>query len=72
MLQKMPLPALMSVLLMLAQPALALDIDRIEVRSQLDQPLLAQIPVISERPAELDLSAGAVACSVRLVSGGSG
>ena len=54
MLQKMSLPVLMSVLLMSAQPALALDIDRIEVRSQLGQPLLAEIPVVSATTAELD------------------
>jgi hypothetical protein len=54
MLRKMPLPALMSLLMLLAQPALALEIDRIEVRSQLGQPLLAEIPVIAASPAELD------------------
>ena len=54
MLRKLPLLALAPVLTLLAQPASALDIDRIEVKSQLGQPLLAEIRVMPGNPAELD------------------
>jgi pilus assembly protein FimV len=37
-----------------AGPALALGLGQIEVRSQRDQPLLAEIQIISSNPAELD------------------
>ncbi|WP_343225039.1 FimV/HubP family polar landmark protein [Luteimonas sp. MC1828] len=46
--------ALGLVLAMFASQALALGLGRIEVKSQRDQPLLAEIQVISSDPAELD------------------
>jgi pilus assembly protein FimV len=54
MLRTLPLLALVPVLTLLAQPASALDIDRITVKSQLGQPLLAEISVIQGDLAELD------------------
>jgi pilus assembly protein FimV len=41
-------------LALLAGPALALGLGQIEVKSQRDQPLLAEIPIISSDPAELE------------------
>lgn len=46
--------ALGLVLALFASQALALGLGRIEVKSQRDQPLLAEIQVISNDPAELD------------------
>ena len=42
------------VLALFAGQALALGLGRIEVKSQRNQPLLAEIQVISSNPAELD------------------
>ncbi len=53
MLRNKVLPVLCPLLAMLATPAFALDIDRIEVKSRYGQPLLAEIPVIADDPAEL-------------------
>lgn len=53
MLRNKVLSVLCPLLAMLAAPAFALDIDRIEVKSRYGQPLLAEIPVIADNPAEL-------------------
>jgi len=53
MLRRISLLAVVPVLVLLARPAKALDVDRIEVKSQLGRPLLAEIPVVSADPAEL-------------------
>lgn len=54
MLRKLPLLALVPVLTLITRPASALDIDRIEVKSYLGQPLLAEILVTPASLAELD------------------
>ncbi|MBC7991314.1 MAG: hypothetical protein H7Y19_17270 [Luteimonas sp.] len=44
----------MLLLALVAGPAFALGLGQIEVKSQRDQPLLAEIPIISSDPAELE------------------
>lgn len=53
-LRKLWICVLAGVLATLAGPAFALGLGRIQVKSQINQPLLAEIPVISNDPAELD------------------
>src|SRR5690606_23617178 len=51
MLRRVPL--FVCVALAVSLPASALDLDRIEVKSGVGQPLLAAIPIVSAAPAEL-------------------
>jgi pilus assembly protein FimV len=53
MLRKISMLAVLPVLTLLVQPAWALDVDRIEVKSRIGEPLLAEIPVVSADAAEL-------------------
>ena len=53
-LRKTWLLVLATALVLLAGPALALGLGQIEVKSQRGQPLLAEIPIISSDPAELE------------------
>ncbi|WP_284700104.1 type IV pilus assembly protein FimV, partial [Luteimonas cellulosilyticus] len=51
--RQLPRLLLIAWLLLVAGPAFALGLGRIEVRSQHGQPLLAEIPIVSSDPAEL-------------------
>lgn len=53
-LRKTWLLVLATALVLLAGPALALGLGQIEIKSQRGQPLLAEIPIISSDPAELE------------------
>ena len=46
--------ALALALIAVAGPAAALGLGQIQVKSKVDQPLLAEIPIISSDPAELE------------------
>ena len=59
--------ALAIALIAAAGPAAALGLGQIQVKSRLDQPLLAEIPIISSDPAELERLGIAVACAPRVM-----
>jgi len=54
----------MLALALAAPPTYALDIDQIEVKSQLGQPLVAEIPIIAGDPAELSRVQAQLASSI--------
>ncbi len=54
MIGKLRTACLLLLLALVAGPAFALGLGQIEVKSQRDQPLLAEIPIISSDPAELE------------------